>query len=430
MKTCNKKYYKKNRTLKKRGGAGAAAAADERFKCPFSDRTYSAMSNIYIHCKNKHPNQPMPRLTHDDTVVRGAAVPEERRRRWPPSHPSHIPGPVDRQLAANGQERFKCPFCDKTYTAITNIYGHCRKKHPEIQMIRLTYDNTIVRPVAAASSGPAQGDLDRRSRFEFRSSWARGQHGSPPPLPPAAAAVVAVSAAAAPSAPIRTGQIVSRTGTLQGNSHYITNPIMIPNFQTSHDSLHPSSTYMDWVDLENKSVLDALNENPDTLVFKINDSFCVITKGELFTLMNNPDSIKYECNKLCKFHEDGFSGISKSTIKDVPYFSISSFSQFQGLISFSDLWHIVSSQQPQDPKAYELVELPRPPMLSIASHNFLFGPGSAGARAVSAAHCQEGQDASDVYEIRILPIATRSRSRAATTIQRMVRGHQSRRNPR
>lgn len=401
MKTYNRKYYKKTRTLKKRGGAGAAAAGDERFKCPFCDRTYSAMSNIYIHCKNKHPNQPMPRLTHADTVVRGASV----RRDWGTRQ-------IDRmQIAANGPERFKCPFCDKTYTAITNIYGHCRKKHPGIQMIRLTYDNTIVRPVAAAPSGPAQGDLDRRSRFEFRSSWARGQHGSPPPLPPAAASVVAVSAAA-PYAPIRTGQIVSRTGTLQGNSHYITNPIMIPNFQTSHDSLHPSSTYMDWVDLENKNVLDALNENPDTLVFKINGSFCVITKGELFTLMNNPDSIKYECSKLCKFHEDGLSGISKSTIKDVPYFSISSFSQFQGLISFSDLWHIISSQQPQQPRAYELVELPRPPMLSIASHNFLFGPGLAGVRAVSAAHCQGGQDASDVYEIRILPIARRSRSRS------------------
>jgi hypothetical protein len=401
MKTYNKKYYKKKRTLKKRGGAGAAAAGDERFKCPFCDRTYSAMSNIYIHCKNKHPNQPMPRLTHADTVVRGASV----RRDWGARQ-------IDRmQIAANGPERFKCPFCDKTYTAITNIYGHCRKKHPGIQMIRLTYDNTIVRPVAAAPSGPAQGDLDRRSRFEFRSSWARGQHGSPPPLPPAAAAVVAVSAAA-PSAPIRTGQIVSRTGTLQGNSHYITNPIMIPNFQTSHNTLHPDSTYMDWVDLEDKSVLDALNENPDTLAFKINDSFCVITKGELFTLMNNPDSIKYECSKLCNFHEDGLSGISQSTIKDVPYFSISSFSQFQGLISFSDLWHIISSQQPREPKAYELVQMSRPPMLSIASHNFLCGPGSAGARAVSAAHCQAGQDASDVYEIRILPIAMRSRSRS------------------
>ena len=420
MKTYKKKYYKPKRTLKKRGGAGAAA--DERFKCPFCDKTFSAMSNIYIHCKNKHNDQPMPRLTHASTVVRGAdaVVPRPSAARWRAR---------EQFVAANGPERFKCPFCDKTYTEITNIYGHCRRKHPGIQMIRLTYDNTIVRPVAAAPSGPARGDLDLRSRFEVRSSWARGQLGSPPPLPPAAAAVVAVSAAA-PSAPIRTGQIVSRTGTLQGNSHYITNPIMIPNFQTSHNTLHPGSTYMDWVDLEDKSVLDALNEIPDNLAFKLEDSFCVITKGELFTLMNNPDSIKYECNRVCEFSKDGLSGISASAMKSVPYFSIGAFSMFQGLVSFSDLWHIVVSQQSQLPQAYELVDAHRPHMASIASHNFLFGSGAAGARAVSAAHCQAGQDASDLYEIRILPIASRSRSRAATTIQRLVRGHQSRRNPR
>jgi transposase-like protein len=458
MKTYKKKYYKKKRTLKKRGGAGAAA--DERFKCPFCDKTFSAMSNIYIHCKNKHNDQPMPRLTHASTVVRGAdaVVPRPSAARWRAR---------EQFVAANGPERFKCPFCDKTYTEITNIYGHCRRKHPGIQMIRLTYDNTIVRPVAAAPSGPppaaaadrrmhdasrlarrimdsddsdsdddlappaaaaaapsgpALGDLDLRSRFEFRNSWARGHFGSPPPLPPAAAAAVVAPAPVAP------GQIVSRTGTLQGNSHYITNPI--PNFPTSGNILDQRSTYVDWLDMEEKNVLDALNEIPDNLAFKLEDSFCVITKGELFTLMNNPDSIKYECNRVCEFSKDGLSGISASAMKSVPYFSIGAFSMFQGLVSFSDLWHIVVSQQSQLPQAYELVDAHRPHMASIASHNFLFGSGAAGARAVSAAHCQAGQDASDLYEIRILPIASRSRSRAATTIQRLVRGHRSRRNPR
>ena len=187
---------------------------------------------------------------------------------------------------------------------------------------------------------------------------------------------------------------------------------------------------MDWIEMDEKNVLDALNGDPNTLAFKIGGSFCVITKSELFDLMNNPDSIKYECNRICNFHEDGISGITQSAEKGVPYLSLGSFSQFQGLVSFSDLWHIVVSQQPQQSQAYELVDAHRPHMLSMASHNFLFGPGSAGVRAVSAAHCQEGQDASTVYEIRILPIDTHSRSRAATTIQRLVRGHQTRRNPR
>jgi hypothetical protein len=185
---------------------------------------------------------------------------------------------------------------------------------------------------------------------------------------------------------------------------------------------------MDWIDGVDKNVLDALNGDPDTLAFKINGSFCVITKDELFTLMNNPDSIKYECSRVCKFHEDGLGGIRQSAMKGVPYLSLGSFSQFQGLVSFSDLWNIVGSRQPQQSQAYELVDTGRPPMLSMASHNFLFGPGAAGERAVSAAHCQAGQDASTVYEIRILP--SQSRSRAATTIQRLLRGHHSRRNPR
>jgi transposase-like protein len=391
MKTYNKKYYKKKRTLKKRGGAGAAA--DERFKCPFCDKTFSAMSNIYIHCKNKHNDQPMPRLTHASTIVRGAdaVVPRPSAARWRAR---------EQFVAANGPERFKCPFCDKTYTEITNIYGHCRRKHPGIPMIRLTYDNTIVR----ASPAPAVA------------------------APAVAAPVVAAAVASPVPAPVLTGQVVSQTGTLRGNPHYITNPI--PNFPTSGDILDQRSTYVDWLDMEEKNVLDALNEIPDNLAFKLEDSFCVITKGELFTLMNNPDSIKYECNRVCEFSKDGLSGISASAMKSVPYFSIGAFSMFQGLVSFSDLWHIVVSQQSQLPQAYELVDAHRPHMASIASHNFLFGSGAAGARAVSAAHCQAGQDASDLYEIRILPIASRSRSRAATTIQRLVRGHRSRRNPR
>jgi hypothetical protein len=435
MKTYKKKYHQKNRTFKKRGGAGAAAAhSGERFKCPFCDKTYSAMSNIYIHCEKKHPGQPMPRLTHASTVVRGAERSESERRSG--SHRLER----DQFVAANGPERFKCPFCDKTYTALTNIYGHCRRKHRGIPMVRLTYDNTIVRPGAAALAvdAAAHPDAPALAVDAAASRLARRMLDSDdsdddvhpalaagPAAPPAAAVAVAAMAA-----PVRVGRIVTRTGTLQGNSHYIINPVMIPNFPTSGNKLQRNSTYLDWIEGDDKNVLDALNGDPDTLAFKINGSFCVITKDELFTLMNNADSIKYECNRICKFDEDGLGGIRQSAEKGVPYLSLGSFSQFQGLVSFFDLWYIVVSQQPQLSQAYELVDARRPRMLSMASHNFLFGPGAAGARAVSAAHCQAGQDASTVYEIHILPIHTHSRSRAATTIQRLVRGHQTRRNPR
>jgi hypothetical protein len=558
MKTYKKKYHQRKRTFKKRGGAGAAAAhSGERFKCPFCDKTYSAMSNIYIHCENKHPGQPMPRLTHASTVVRGEAAVAERERLESERRSGSRRLEMDQFVAANGPERFKCPFCDKTFTAITNIYGHCQRKHRGIPMVRLTYDNTIVRPgaaaaaadAAAAAAAPAPaparpvsasaarqgrervdsddsdynddslpgaprfkcpycnktysemmkiyGHCNRRHRSQpwpvltyentvVRPAAAPAAPAAParpvsaaaalrlarrmldsddsdddvhPALaaalaadrrqrqqqqfaalagpaalaPPAAAAAAAPPApplaAAAVAAPVRAGRIVTRTGTLQGNSHYITNPVMIPNFPTSDNKLQRNSTYMDWIEMEDKNVLDVLKGDPNTLAFKIGGSFCVITKDELFTLMNNPDSIKYECNRICKFDEDGLGGIRQSAEKGVPYLSLGSFSQFQGLVSFFDLWYIVVSQQPQLSQAYELVDAHRPHMLSMASHNFLFGPGAAGARAVSAAHCQAGQDASTVYEIRILPIHTHSRSRAATTIQRLIRGRRSRRNP-
>ena len=493
MKTYKKKYYQKKRTFKKRGGAGAAADY-ERFKCPFCDKTYSAMSNVYDHCKKKHSDQPKPKLTYATTVVRGAdavaaRLASERRStaRWLAR---------DQFVAANGPERFKCPFCDKTYTEITNIYGHCRRKQSGRPMVRLTYDNTIVRPdpalappaaaAAAAIAHPVVADRRRRivdsddsgddedaralaaesrrrhaaddaalaaPHVSYRAAQIhrdlariqqerqnlvdsrarRASAAAAAPAPPVAAAAhppppPVAAAALAAAAPVRVGRIVSRTGTLQGNRDYMTNPVMIPNFPTSGSKLQRNSTYMDWIEMDEKNVLDALNGDPNTLAFKIGGSFCVITKDELFTLMNNADSIKYECNRICRFDTDGISGITQSAEKGVPYLSLGSFSMFQGLVSFFDLWHIISSQQPQQSQAYEFVELPRPPMLSIASHNFLFGPGAAGNRAVSAAHCQAGQDASTVYEIRILPIHTHSRSRAATTIQRIVRGHRSRKN--
>jgi hypothetical protein len=245
--------------------------------------------------------------------------------------------------------------------------------------------------------------------------------------------------AAARAAAAASQRLVRRTGALRGNDEYNPTGMPVPQFTVSRNVLNQNSHYMDWEEMDEKNVVDALNGDPYTLAFKIHHSFYVITKGKLFELMNNPVSIKYECSKLCKFETDGLSGISQSTMKSVPYLSLGSFSQFQGLVSFSDLWHIISSQQPHQSQAYELVETHRPRMLSIASHNFLFGPGAAGARAVSAAHCQEGQDASTVYEIRILPIermrsrsGSRSRSRsrthrAATTIQRLIRSRRSRR---
>ena len=201
------------------------------------------------------------------------------------------------------------------------------------------------------------------------------------------------------------GSVVSRTGNLKGNDEY--NPgqnSFLSPFPLGTTKLDDSDTYWDLIALEDKNVLSALIGSPDTLVFKINRNFLVITKSDLFKLMNDSTSIKYECSNVCSFETDGLRGISQNSMKSVPYLSLGSFSQFQGLVSFSHLWHIISSPRQQS-QAYELVDASRSKMLSISSHEFLFGHGAAGVRAVSAAHCQEGQDASTVYEIHILPIA-------------------------
>ena len=515
MKTYKQKYYKKRRTFKNRGGsgprAGAAAHSGERFKCPLCDKTYAAMSciythaekqhpgqrlslthastvvrgadavdprasserfkcpfcdttytsitNIYGHCRKKHPGIPMVRLTYDNTVVRpahaapdaAASVPASVPAFVPASVPASVPAIVERMGASSasisrvplvsrdrqrvdsedsdynddslpGDPRFKCPYCDKTYSEMLKILGHCYRRHRSQPWPVLTYENTIVRPAVAADAAPVS---HRASVSQARA--ALESHSSSVEAAAAAAAADALSVASA--VPVRVGEIVSRTGTLKGNRDYIPNPGMIPQFPISDSKLQRNSTYMDWEDLEEKNVLDALNSSPATLAFKINGSFCVITKDELFNLMmNNPDSIKYECSRICDFSTDGHVGISQSAMKGVPYLSLGSFSQIQGLVSFFDLWYIVSHQDIS--QSYELVEATRPQMKSIASHNFLFGKGSAGQRAVSAAHCQAGQDASTVYEIHILPVQTHSRSRAATTIQRLVRGHRSRKTHR
>ncbi len=199
------------------------------------------------------------------------------------------------------------------------------------------------------------------------------------------------------------GKVVSGTG-LASNPNYTYNPAQIPVFPPSDHELDDSATYMDLIDFKEKNVLSALIGSPDTLVFKMTSKFYIITKSKLFELMNDPDLIKYECAKICDFATDGLKKISDSAMQDVPYLSTGSLGMIPGLVSFSHLRHIIVSQQPQQSQAYELVDARRPHMLSMASHNFLFGPGSAGARAVSAAHCQTGQDAT-AYEIRTLPIA-------------------------
>jgi hypothetical protein len=94
--------------------------------------------------------------------------------------------------------------------------------------------------------------------------------------------------------------------------------------------------------------------------------------------------------------------------------------QSQGAVPFFHLWTAVHSGN----RTYELVKTARR-LQSTASHNVLYNRGGR----MSAAHCQAGQDV-DVYELRILPVdREHSRRSAATKIQKVVRGHMSRKKP-
>jgi hypothetical protein len=185
-----------------------------------------------------------------------------------------------------------------------------------------------------------------------------------------------------------------------------------PHFSVSKEKVYRDSEYFDFIEGEDKRVLDALDEDPTAIAFNVHNQFYVISAGDLTNLMNDPDFIKYECLRV-----DSMANIERS----VPYFSMSSIGiQSQGAVPYFHLWTAVHSGN----RTYELVKTARR-LQSTASHNVLYNRGGR----MSAAHCQAGQDV-DVYELRILPVdREHSRRSAATKIQKVIRGHMSRKKP-
>jgi surface protein len=214
----------------------------------------------------------------------------------------------------------------------------------------------------------------------------------------------------APFAPVAPVPLINAsTGSLHHNLDYKPALLPAPQFSVSKGRVYRDSTYYDLIDGEDKRVLDALAQDPTAIAFKTNNAFYVISAGVLTKLMNEPDFIKYECLKV-----KSMANIERS----VPYLSMNSIGiPSQGAVPLFDLWTAVHSGN----RTYELVKTARL-LLSTVSHNVLYNQSSH----VSAAHCQDGQDAY-VYELRILPVDSRSKASAtATRIQSAIRGHQSR----
>ena len=202
------------------------------------------------------------------------------------------------------------------------------------------------------------------------------------------------------------------TGSLHHNVDY--NPALLPapQFSVSKGRVYRDSMYNDLIDGADKPVLDALVEDPTSLAFKVHNVFYVISERYMNIIMNDPNVIKYECLKV-----KSMANIERS----VPYLSMNSIGiHSQGAVPLFDLWTATHSPN-KVIRTYELVRTPRL-LLSTVSHNVLYNQSSR----VSATHCDPGQDAY-VYELRILPVDSRSKASAtATRIQSAIRGHQSR----
>ena len=205
---------------------------------------------------------------------------------------------------------------------------------------------------------------------------------------------------------------------LQTNSNYKPALLPTPHFSVSKEKVFRDSEYFDLIEVEDKHVLDALDEDPTAFVFSANKQFYVISASDLTNLMNDPNVIKYECLRV---EAMGRMEAMRSTVRSVPYFSINSIGiQSQGAVPYFHLWTAVHSGN----RTYELVKTARR-LPSTASHNYIYNIETA----VSSAHCQAGQDV-DVYELRILPVdREHSRRSAATKIQKVIRGHISRKKP-
>ena len=230
-----------------------------------------------------------------------------------------------------------------------------------------------------------------------------------PAVPAPAVPASAVPAPAVPAPAVPASVLVPAV--LRNNINYKPALLPVPHFSVSKEKVYRDSEYFDFIEGEDKRVLDAL-EDPSAFVFNVNKQFYVISGSDLTNVMNDPNVIKYECLRV-----DSMASIERR----VPYFSMNSIGiQSQGAVPFFDLWTAVHSGN----RTYELVKTARR-LPSTASHNVLY---NSGAR-MSAAHCQAGQDV-DVYELRILPV-DRAHSRtsaavAAIKIQKVIRGRQTR----
>jgi hypothetical protein len=187
------------------------------------------------------------------------------------------------------------------------------------------------------------------------------------------------------------------TGALADNDDY--NAQRPPkSFPVSDNMLYQSDTYKykyhDMMELQDRHVLEALEEDRDAIAFKVNRTYYVVTRHDIGRVANNKNYIQYECPIIVDLNVN--QADLERVIKTEPYLSINGMGvQLAGVVPLFDIWSAIKSGH----RAFELVATRRE-LLSTASHHVMFKYGSL----VSSNHCQSGIPAT-VYELQRLRMA-------------------------
>ena len=168
-------------------------------------------------------------------------------------------------------------------------------------------------------------------------------------------------------------------------------------FSISDNMLYKTDTYkyyyQDLMELRDRLVLEALEEDPDAIALKVNRTYYVVSIRDIVRVANNKNFIQYECPILVDL--DVNQADLERVIKAEPYLSINGMGvQLGGVVHLFDIWSAIKSGY----RAFELVGTIRV-LLSTASHNTMFKYGNL----ISSNHCQSGIPAT-VYEVRRLRI--------------------------
>jgi hypothetical protein len=170
-----------------------------------------------------------------------------------------------------------------------------------------------------------------------------------------------------------------------------TNSIPIIN---SELTILPTATAYNMLSLADENVLDYLNENTnENIVFKFNNHYHFITKETILSMINDGSAIKYGCRNV-----DTSLVPRSENLFDEPCFDLNKIGIPSGLVYLGKMKSLLEGQN----QAYEIVN--KEPTLiypSTASLQML----SSNPNAVSASHCQEGQQAT-VYDLKSINIAT------------------------